>query len=354
MKEINTEVAMITDLHWGVRNNSQFFLEQMKKFYYECFIPYCLRRDIKTIWILGDVFENRKQINVLIMQELISFFSTLQNYGFTVYCIAGNHDFYFKNTDAVCSLTSTVSSFSNVRVINRREVHSFDGVNVGFINWIFPDDLEESVRWMNTVPANILCGHFAINNFEIARGTICEGGMDSSTFSRFDRVFSGHFHIKAQSGNITYLGNPYQTNWGEAGYTKGFHIFTPKTNILEFIPNPKNIYETVHYTDSTNTKDIDFDYYKDKIVRVMVPSGEGKNKKKLEFIIDGLTDNAFNVEVIDNKDVFMTENNEHITDTIEIMKKFLDECSLENIIDKALLQSLLFDIYNEAVQKGTL
>lgn len=347
------KIALITDLHWGARNNSQFFLERMEEFYYGFFIPQCLERDIKTIWILGDVCENRKQINVQIMNKLSTFFSTLQDEGFEVYCIAGNHDYYFKNTDLVCSLTPITKPFSNIRMINQREVFTFDGVDVGFINWIFPDQLNESIEWMNTISANILCGHFAINNFEIARGTVCEGGLSQETFSRFDRVFSGHFHIKAQSGNIYYLGNPYQTNWGEAGYTKGFHIFTPKTNELEFVPNPIEIYESLHYTDDIELKSIKYDNYQNKIVRVIVNNGSGKNKKKLELVLEKMSDAAFNVELVDTKDIFMAENDNHITDTIEIIKKFLDNCVIDDIIDKPLLQTLLFDIYKEATEKDS-
>jgi DNA repair exonuclease SbcCD nuclease subunit len=348
----DVRVALITDLHWGVRNNSQFFLEQMENFYYNFFIPNCIENDIKTIWILGDVFDNRKQINVHIINRFCLFLETLQSNGFEVYCIAGNHDHYFKNTNSVCSLQPLMKPYSNIHLIDKYDVFEFDGISVGFISWIAPEIIDDCMNWINTVSASVLCGHFEINNFEISRGIVCHGGLSNETFARFDRVFSGHFHIRAQSGNIYYLGNPYQTNWGEAAYEKGFHIYTPKTDELVFVPNPVNAYETIQFTDKMKVADFDFNFYANKIVRMVVGSGMSKNKKKIEMIIDGLTDVAYSVELVDNREIFINDTGECMTDTREIIQKFVSEYAQEDSIDKKMLNDIIFDIYNEALEKG--
>ena len=55
--------ALITDTHFGVRNDSQILLEYQKKFYDEIFFPYLDKNDIKHIVHLGDLVDRRKSIN---------------------------------------------------------------------------------------------------------------------------------------------------------------------------------------------------------------------------------------------------------------------------------------------------
>lgn len=351
---MNKKIAIITDLHWGVRNNSQYFLDRMEEFYYGFFIPYCLERNIKTIWILGDVFENRKQVNVNIINKFYNFLHTLRNESFTVYCIAGNHDYYYKNTDLVCSLKPIFAAFPNAYLFDKKEIMEFDGMKTGFMNWIFPDDMQEAIRWIEESNADYLCGHFEIENFEIVRGLSCQEGLSMKIFNHFKRVFSGHFHIRAQRGNINYLGNPYQTNWGEAGYQKGFHVFIPKTNELEFVANPIQIYSIIEYNENLKIKDFPFEEYQNKIVRINIPSGQGKNKNKVELFIEKMIDVAFNVEVVDNIDILITENKNMISNPLEIIQLFLENSNIDDVADKTMVQKLLLDIFQEANEKDTI
>ena len=36
-------------------------------------------------------------------------------------------------------------------------------------------------------------------------------------FLKFDKVFTGHYHMKSRQDNIVYLGNPYQLYWNDYG-----------------------------------------------------------------------------------------------------------------------------------------
>lgn len=345
-------VAILTDLHWGVRSNNLFFLEKMEEFYYGFFIPYIKKEGIDVVWILGDVFENRKQINVQIINRAQDFFQTLQNEGVRVYCIAGNHDYFFKNTNDVGSLGPILKPYSNVHLISKFDVIPFDSVSVGFISWISPDVKEEALRWIQTVDASILCGHFEINSFEIIKGVVCHSGFEPEMFERFDCVLSGHFHIRAKSGVINYLGNPYQTNWGEAGYEKGFHCFDTSTQTLEFIKNPINVYDVIHYNDDFDIISFDPEAYTEKIVRIFAESGKSKNKKKLEVLIERITGICHSVELIEDKEVLIDDDGQAVVgDTTQLIKQFLDSCSLDHL-DKTALEQIVFDVYREALERG--
>ena len=57
------KIALITDTHFGARNDSLIFTEFFRKFYENVFFPTLEERKIDTIIHLGDVVDRRKFIN---------------------------------------------------------------------------------------------------------------------------------------------------------------------------------------------------------------------------------------------------------------------------------------------------
>ena len=58
-----TKVAVITDQHFGARNDSIHFLDYYEKFYNGTFFPTLDSESIDTVLILGDPFDRRKYVN---------------------------------------------------------------------------------------------------------------------------------------------------------------------------------------------------------------------------------------------------------------------------------------------------
>jgi DNA repair exonuclease SbcCD nuclease subunit len=262
----------------------------------------------------------------------------------------------YKNTNSITSLIPVSKGFSNFHIVKEFEVINFDGLDVGFISWINPQNKEKCLKWISSVDANVLCGHFEINNFEIITRVICTTGLDSNLFDRFTRVFSGHFHIKAKQKNIYYVGNPYQTNWGEHGYKKGFHIYDTLDDSLEFIKNPVDIYQILCYNDSLVLKDVDVNLFKNKIVRVLTENGKSNKKQKLELLIEMIGVVSQSVELIEDKDFIKPDidvESIQSADTAQLINSYLESSQIPNV-DKKLLQDLIFGIYREALERGTI
>ena len=57
------KIALITDQHFGARNDSSIFLDYYEKFYSETFFPILDEHGIDTLLILGDTFDRRKYVN---------------------------------------------------------------------------------------------------------------------------------------------------------------------------------------------------------------------------------------------------------------------------------------------------
>jgi len=58
-----TKVAIITDQHFGARNDSIHFLDYYEKFYSGTFFPTLEEHGIDTVLILGDTCDRRKYVN---------------------------------------------------------------------------------------------------------------------------------------------------------------------------------------------------------------------------------------------------------------------------------------------------
>ena len=63
------KVALITDTHFGARNDSIQFLKYYQKFYKNIFFPYIDEHKIDTIFHLGDIVERRKFINFITLHQ---------------------------------------------------------------------------------------------------------------------------------------------------------------------------------------------------------------------------------------------------------------------------------------------
>ena len=65
-----TKVALITDTHWGCRNDSPVFAKHISRYYKNVFFPYLEEHGINYIVHLGDIVDRRKYINFVTAKNL--------------------------------------------------------------------------------------------------------------------------------------------------------------------------------------------------------------------------------------------------------------------------------------------
>ena len=58
-----SKVLLITDQHFGVRNDNQVFIDKYREFYSNVVLPTIDRQGITEVVCLGDTFDRRKGIN---------------------------------------------------------------------------------------------------------------------------------------------------------------------------------------------------------------------------------------------------------------------------------------------------
>lgn len=352
------KVAIVSDQHYGVRNNNALFLNKFNQFYDDIFFPYLKEHGITTVWNGGDSFDNRKTLNVMTLTEYSKhYLDRFAEYGIEEHALIGNHTTYYKNTNEVNSLSELYEDKPNLHLYESSpKAVNFDGTIVGFIPWICASNHDECIRFLETTNATVIIGHFEINGFYMNAGIQCENGLKPSLFDRFDMVFSGHFHKRHSIKNVHYVGTPYQMTFADVDEPKGFHVFDTETKELEFIENPNHMFYRIYYDDENYSLDVE-DYsvktldnqFKDCYIKIVVM------KKTDPALFDSFLDTIeshgpANVQIIEQFLEDLVEEDVAINmglPTIEIIKNHIDES--DSIVDKNELKQIMAKVHIEAI-----
>ena len=346
------KIAIITDTHFGARNDNHNFNDYFYKFYENVFFPTLKERGITTCVHMGDVVDRRKYISYRIAHDFRKrFIGKFQELGIDFHIVIGNHDTYYKNTNKVNSMEELVGT-DRFKIYVEPEVVEFDDVPILLVPWINDNNYDESMKALAKSKADILMGHLEVNGFMMNVDTVvATDGWDKKLFKRFDVVFSGHFHHKSDDGQIFYLGAPYEIYWNDFNDPRGFHIFDTATRELERIVNPYTIYKKIYYDDTENdyTKH-DVSQYKEHYVKLIVVNK--KDLYKFDMFVDRLLmADAFDVKIIEDFSELDASNVsddivENTEDTMTLLEKYINE--LDVTLDKNRLKNTMKALYNEA------
>ena len=339
-------VAIITDQHFGARNDSVVFLDFFEKFYRDVFFPTLDQEQIKTVLILGDTFDRRKYVNFYALDRAKKmFFEELARRDIQVHMLAGNHDTYFKNSPDLL-----LKEYDNINVIDKPQTITVDGVDICMMPWICPDNYQESVDHMNNTKAEICMGHFEIAGFAMYRGMESHDGLSKETFDKFDLVFSGHYHHKSDDGHIYYLGNPYELTWQDFNDSRGFHLFSLSTRKLRFVNNPYRMFQRIEYNDKdTDPLDLDTIDLTGQFVKLIVVNKTDYYKFD-RFIQKLYNKGCYDIKIVEDMSEFQDgELGEEINleDTLSVLSHYID--SLETEMDKEKIKTYMRGLYTEAV-----
>ena len=345
------KIALITDTHFGARNDNLNFNEYFYKFYDELFFPYLRENNITNVIHLGDVMDRRKYISYRIAKDFRERFLD-QFDGIQFHMLVGNHDTFYKNTNDVNSLQELVDGkYNNIKVYPAATEVDFDECKILFVPWINVNNMTHTIKMLKTSSAQICMGHLELSGFEMQKGMVMDHGWDKEEFSRFDTVMSGHYHHKSDDGQVFYLGTPYEIYWNDWDDPKGFHVFDTKTRELERIVNPHKIFSKIYYDDSTMSYDNhDISQYKDKYVKLVVV-----NKKDLyqfdKFVDKLLQADCHDVKIVEDFSDLDASNVsddivENTQDTMTLLELYIDDLSVD--LSKDRLKNTTRELYIEA------
>ena len=344
------KLAILGDTHFGTRNDNAAFHSIFEKFYSEVFFPILADRKVDALIQLGDLFDRRKYVNYLTLNLSKKYiFYPLRHMGITNHILLGNHCIFYKNTLEVNSPELLLKEYENIVIHKQPATTIFGSKKIDMVPWICKDNEEEIYEFVRTTKSNLCMGHFELNGFLMSPGEVCNSNMTSSFLSRYDSVFSGHFHQRSSKDNILYCGTPYHLTWADFEDERGFYILDTETDEIEFISNPYSVFRRIVY-DENDDAEVLYHEYNNCYVKILVK--KRSNEDKFNSFIDRIQEhNPITIQIIDDSDKIVLDDLDgeeisSIEDTSTIIRKYIKNL---DYADSASLESLFNELYNTAL-----
>ena len=186
---------MISDTHLGIRNSSEEWIEIMRKYFYEWFIP-LVRKNYKPgdiLLHLGDVYDSRQSINLKVLNLCVDIFGELSKiFNDGIFIIVGNHDIFNKDSNVINSLVS-LKWIPNINIIEEPISIKFGKRSSFMMPWRATENISAELL-SNTAPHDYLFCHSDINGLSFNKYTKIEKGISASKLDNFRKIYSGHIH----------------------------------------------------------------------------------------------------------------------------------------------------------------
>ena len=209
MSNLFRRAIVFTDLHVGLKSNSQLHNEDCLKFV-DWIVATARDHECDTAIMMGDWHNNRSTLNILSLNYSMRCLELLNKSFGQVFLIPGNHDLYYRDKRDVSSV-AWARHLSNITVID----DFWSEGDVTFAPWLVGSDHKRIPK----ISTKYMFGHFELPRFLMnARVAMPDHGeIRDEDFRSIDRVFSGHFHMRQTRNNITYIGNCFPHNYSDAG-----------------------------------------------------------------------------------------------------------------------------------------
>ena len=207
MSNLFRKAAVCTDIHFGLKSNSQTHNDDCLNFI-KWFTKKAKEEGCETAFFLGDWHNNRASINIVTLNYSLRALEHLNDNFDRVYFIPGNHDLYYRDKRDVQSV-EWARHLPNVVICNDW-LHTGDVV---VAPWLVGDDYKRIPK----LSAKYMFGHFELPTFYMNAMVQMpdHGDVRREDFTGIEHVFTGHFHKRQTQRNITYIGNCFPHNYAD-------------------------------------------------------------------------------------------------------------------------------------------
>lgn len=362
-KDYVKRIWMVSDTHIGCRANSVEWIEIIRDYFFNFFIP-LVRKEYKEgdiLYHLGDVFDNRQSLNLMAQHLAIEVFEELSSIFPEIHVIVGNHDIYRKNSNDISSVDS-IKYIPNVHTYKDPVVHLVGNRSCFLMPWRVDKDHEVETLASYRPTDYVFC-HSEVKGLQLGANPNIkhEHGNNVDIYEKYTKVYSGHIHYRQKSKNFVLVGNPYQMTRSDRDNQKGIYLLDVESGKEEFFPNdysPKFIrYNLMNLLEMTTEQIIG--EIENNFVDLYIPA-EVISKYNISLLMNLIEGHARKIEPHIYEDDRIANDNEYIDEDIEdayknlsipaLSKTFIESLDYDDDI-KNRLQASIKELYNSIVAK---
>jgi DNA repair exonuclease SbcCD nuclease subunit len=225
------KIIITADIHFGYKDlkDTIWAVETIR--------DYAKEHGIEKVFILGDLFHNRKSLDIDVLSAVYGFLnSATHEYHQDWIAFPGNHDMFLKTSWDINSLKPLEHVLTVVDIFS--EIHLYDRVF-----WVIPFIHYEAayMKVLNEINEkasknDILLTHIGASGAKMNECFLIKNwNMVDFKSTKFKRVFAGHFHCYQELGKLTYCGSPIPLRFDEGVVDHGFVVFDIDSDECEFI-----------------------------------------------------------------------------------------------------------------------
>jgi DNA repair exonuclease SbcCD nuclease subunit len=202
------KVACFTDIHFGLKSNSQVHNQDCEDFV-DWYIAKAKEQGCDTGIFMGDWHHNRNSLNITTMDYSLRALEKLGAAFDQFYFFPGNHDLYYKDKRDIHSVE--FGKYIPGITIVHEPITTGD---VTMCPWLVADEWKA----IGKKKAKYIFGHFELPHFYMNAMVQMpdHGEIQLDAFDGYELGFSGHFHKRQNKGNMHYIGNAFPHNYADA------------------------------------------------------------------------------------------------------------------------------------------
>lgn len=279
--------------------------------------------NITRVIFLGDVFMHRRPTPSVLL-EVKKLFGLISNgLGKEIHVLRGNHDSMNKSDDGISALSLLQDANTHIHI----HTHTDKKLKYRFIPH-YEDQARIKADLASTPKGYTVFGHFGYSGVLNSAG---DADFDLKLSDFKNPTILGHIHNAGSSKNVSVLGTPYTTNFGEANKDSYYGIL--EDGVLEKMPclyGPRHIvmdYDKVEENlDWLNLKEHSSDF---TLLRIRVNSLE-ESQVGLGTLLDKL-----DVGYVDIKYKPLLDDKEEYVPDVEISSASVTDEMIEHYINSS-------------------
>lgn len=209
MNNLFKKVAVFTDIHFGLKSNSNVHNQDCEDFV-DWYISKAKEEGCDVGIFMGDWHHNRNNLNITTMDYSLRCLEKLGQAFDAFYFFPGNHDLYYKDKRDIHSVEFG-KYIPGITIVH----HPTTIGNVTLCPWLVADEWKQ----IGKQSARYIFGHFELPHFFMNAMVQMpdHGEISLDSFEQYELGFSGHFHKRQHRQNMHYIGNAFPHNYADAG-----------------------------------------------------------------------------------------------------------------------------------------